>query len=371
MSSLTHKLARHSTRDLWREASHRARVELDLDRHLPGGRALAPYSLALWLTERCNLNCAMCWVKNKPRPELPLRDWLKFLDQLGGWRPRLTVTGGEPTLYRDLMPLLTAIKERGFYLSLNTNGLGALEMAELFADLGVNDVSLSLDGLEQYHDQVRGRRGAWQRSTRWLRELLRARGDTGEPVVRVVSVMQPDNLDQLARLNRQVLDWGVDCHTLQHRWFVTPALLEAHQAVMQRRLGCASPDLQGFLVARVQALPGWDALRVQLNHALSAGRAEFSPALEPDQVAVYYGEPLQPVRRVCRSRWHRAAVLPDGEVTPCLSFSAGNITRRPFPEIWNGPAMRAFRRELSRGGLFPGCLRCCGLFSDHPGRIRD
>ena len=371
MSGLMQKLARRSLREIWREAAHRARVELDLDRRLPAGRALAPYSLALWLTERCNLNCAMCWVKNKPRPELPLAAWLGFLDGLGAWRPRLTVTGGEPTLYRDLMPLLGAIKERGFYLSLNSNGLGAPELAAGLVGLGVNDVSLSLDGLEPYHDQVRGRRGAWQQSTQWLRELLRARGEGHLPVVRVVSVMQPDNLDQMADLHKQLVDWGVDCHTLQHRWFVTPSLLEAHQAVMKRRLGCVSPDLQGFLVDRPPALPGWSALREQLAASLAAGRAEFSPALEPDQVGAYYGEPLRPVRRACRSRWHRAAILPDGEVTPCLSFSAGNITSRSFPAIWNGPAMRAFRRELSRGGLFPGCLRCCGLFSDHPGRIRD
>ena len=89
--------------DVAREAGHAARVKLGLDYRMPGGRALPAYSLAWWLTERCNLRCRMCWVKSRPKPELTPAVWLALIDQVARWRPRITITGGEPSMYRGLM----------------------------------------------------------------------------------------------------------------------------------------------------------------------------------------------------------------------------------------------------------------------------
>ncbi|MEW6660253.1 MAG: SPASM domain-containing protein [Thermodesulfobacteriota bacterium] len=51
-------------------------------------------------------------------------------------------------------------------------------------------------------------------------------------------------------------------------------------------------------------------------------------------------------------------ILPDRTISPCLPLVAGNLTRRPGREIWNGPRRQRFRKLVSRR-LFPGCARGC------------
>jgi MoaA/NifB/PqqE/SkfB family radical SAM enzyme len=354
--------------DVAREAGHAARVKLGLDCRLPGGMALPVYSLAWWLTERCNLRCRMCWVKSRPKPELTPAVWLALIDQVARWRPRITITGGEPSLYRGLVTVLSALKAKQLYVSLNTNGLGGAHLAEALVRLAVNDISISLDGAADHHDRVRGRAGAWDRTTRWLQLLLNLRGCRSNPKVRVVSVLDPANLDNLPDLSRQLIDWGVDSHTLQHRWYITREMLAEHQRCMQRRMGCDSPDLAGFLLP-----PDYPGIRIERLEARIRQRGlenkvVFGPHLNAREREVYYADPTRALRRLCHSRWHRISILPNGDVSPCLSYIAGNIQRLPFGRIWNGPAMRRFRLELKQGGLLPGCLRCCGLFSDQPER---
>jgi hypothetical protein len=65
------------------------------------------------------------------------------------------------------------------------------------------------------------------------------------------------------------------------------------------------------------------------------------------------------------------SILADGTATPCLGLAAGSVRERPFAAIWNGPEMRRFRGDLAAHGLFPGCVRCCGLFSDAPAARPD
>jgi MoaA/NifB/PqqE/SkfB family radical SAM enzyme len=69
----------------------------------------------------------------------------------------------------------------------------------------------------------------------------------------------------------------------------------------------------------------------------------------------------------CYIAWYHARIRTDGEVTSCgrCGFSFGNLTRQPFGEIWNSPAIRDNRRLLlTREGLAAvqdncNCNFCC------------
>jgi radical SAM protein with 4Fe4S-binding SPASM domain len=51
----------------------------------------------------------------------------------------------------------------------------------------------------------------------------------------------------------------------------------------------------------------------------------------------------------CYIGWIHARIRVDGTVQPCgrcdVDLDLGNVNEHPFPEIWNGPALRAFRRR--------------------------
>lgn len=365
------RLRRLGAAGLLRESVHRLFTRLPVER-LRGGWAPPVYALSFWLTERCNLSCEMCWVETKgTRPTMTPDDWLRLADDVRRYRPRITVTGGEPTVYRGWLEVLAGIKARGLYLSLNTNGLGLASQAEALVRIGVDDVSVSLDGLPETHDTVRGKAGAYTRSTEGLEALLRARGGRAWPIVRATTVLSNENLAELETLHDELGRLGVDCHTLQHRWFVTPKGLAAHAEEAGRRLGLGTEALGGFLWSNPEPVAGLAEVAARLGSRRGGPAIAWSPALSAQEAEAYYRTPEAAVRGFCRSRWYRMSILSDGTATPCLGLVAGSVRERPFAEIWNGPEMRRFRGELTANGLFPGCVRCCGLFSDAPAARAD
>jgi hypothetical protein len=54
-----------------------------------------------------------------------------------------------------------------------------------------------------------------------------------------------------------------------------------------------------------------------------------------------------------------ADLPPTGELEACPGVMAGNVTQRPFAEVWRGPKFRDLRRRLARDVAFPICARCC------------
>jgi len=346
-----------------REILHRVWTRLPV-RLLPGGWAPPVYSLAWWLTERCNLACSMCWVHGERRTPMAPEHWLRLADQVRRWKPRITFTGGEPSLYPQALELAEGVKARGLYLSFNTNGLRLSEMAPALVRIGVDDVSVSLDGMAGAHDTVRGRPGSWARAVEGLRALLGARGGRGWPIVRVTTVLAAGTVEDLEPLHRLVAELGVDCHTLQHRWFVAPSLWQSHRQQAERRLGIDSSDMLGLVWDDPAPIPGLRRLVDRLRGLGLGTRLELSPELRAPEWDLYYLAPERALREACTSRWHRMTILPDGQATPCLGFVSGSVREEPFARIWNGARMRRFRRDLVGNGIFPGCLRCCGLFSD-------
>ena len=98
------------------------------------------------LGNSCNLNCDFCfWDKRMVSPNLKLSK--KIVDEIvkSGIK-KVTLSGGEPTLSKHLLPVLKLLKTAGLEVVLHTNGLRIdAPFAKKIAPL-VSRVSLSLDG---------------------------------------------------------------------------------------------------------------------------------------------------------------------------------------------------------------------------------
>jgi pyruvate formate lyase activating enzyme len=97
----------------------------------------------------CNLRCPYC--HNHPlvlHPEqyssLSLRDLLNRLLSFRGWIDGVCLTGGEPTLHADLLPLIQKIKRLGFLVKLDTNGLNPQLLKQLISEKKVDFVSMDV-----------------------------------------------------------------------------------------------------------------------------------------------------------------------------------------------------------------------------------
>ncbi|ACL57904.1 radical SAM/SPASM domain-containing protein [Methylobacterium nodulans] len=136
-----------------------------LARWRPGGSA--PPSHAVWeITLRCDLGCRHCGSRagRARRDELSTDAALDVVAQLADLGLReVTLIGGEFYLREDWDRIAAAITRRGMLCSIVT---GARQMTRAriarAVAAGVGKISLSIDGLEQTHDSVRGSAGSWQ-----------------------------------------------------------------------------------------------------------------------------------------------------------------------------------------------------------------
>ncbi|WP_169985827.1 GTP 3',8-cyclase MoaA [Microbispora sp. H10836] len=114
--------------------------------------------LRVSLTDRCNLRCAYCmppegldWL---PKPELLTGEEIVRLVTIGVERlgiREVRFTGGEPLLRRELVEIVTAtaaLRPRP-QVSLTTNGIGLVRLAEPLARAGLDRVNVSLDTLDR------------------------------------------------------------------------------------------------------------------------------------------------------------------------------------------------------------------------------
>ena len=126
----------------------------------------------------------MCGVS--PNHDMTVEEWDKVFANLGRTPFYITFTGGEPFLRRDLDEMvISAYKHcRPSVITIPTNGLLTDRIVERVdricrecptSQIGIN---LSLDGVGEEHDDIRGVPGNWDKSmATWkkLKELQKSR----------------------------------------------------------------------------------------------------------------------------------------------------------------------------------------------------
>jgi MoaA/NifB/PqqE/SkfB family radical SAM enzyme len=363
----------------------RQRWRLFGNQRFRNGLSAPPVTLNLDLTRRCNLRCLMCtqhrhadappselgWYD--PSQELPLSVWTDLLDQVASFRPRpkLYITGGEPTLYRDFPELIQAAKKRGFLVHLQTNGLRLGLVADLLVSQGVEMLSVSLDGPPEVHDHIRGQVGAFKQSAAGIAALMDARKRLGKPgpILVINCAISKANLACLDQLVPLSLDLGAESLNLIHTIFNSEANVARHNLLMSPRwaqthgLDLISPSIppREYYQSEIERkdLPLLQGSLEQIRR-LARGRLLLTihPNIPLHQLESYYLDLHYPSLQGCKALWNRCRILSDGTVSPCLHIVTGKITEQPFQEIWNGPRMRNFRQVIAHR-LLPGCARCC------------
>lgn len=135
----------------------------------------SPLYLTFFVTGRCNASCPQCFYADhntaeQASRELTLEEVEAFTRKLGHL-PVLLLSGGEPTLRKDLPSLIRAFhKNAGTrYVTLPTNGLLPETTARIASEVmetcpGLKLViQLAVDEIGERHDQLRGMKGAFSK----------------------------------------------------------------------------------------------------------------------------------------------------------------------------------------------------------------
>ena len=116
---------------------------------------------AIIFTQGCNFRCPYCHNPQLVDPKLykPClfsKDIMDFLAHRRGKLDAVTITGGEPTLQEDLIPLIQKIRKMGFAVKLDSNGSRPDVLAHLLKDKLLDFIALDIKApLDKYSQVVK------------------------------------------------------------------------------------------------------------------------------------------------------------------------------------------------------------------------
>ncbi|HMM70975.1 MAG TPA: radical SAM protein [Rhodocyclaceae bacterium] len=128
-----------------------------------------PTDVSIITTYRCQMRCKMCDIWENPTDskreiqakELEILPKFKFVN----------ITGGEPFVRRDLQDIVEVMFKKSDRIVISTSGWHTdriIKMAERFPNIGIR---VSIEGLSQKNDDLRGREGTFDRALRVLLTL--------------------------------------------------------------------------------------------------------------------------------------------------------------------------------------------------------
>lgn len=169
-----------------------------------------PTLVEIEVTQRCNLRCPVCFMSaGNDDSDVPLEKLSGFFQTIAkraGTETGVQITGGEPTVRRDLPTIIRMGRDMGFWgVEVNTNGVVIAQedgFLESLVEAGLTGIYLQFDGLT--HEPYRHIRGADLLETK-LRAVERCR-EAGAQVVLAMTIVSGINDDQVGA----VIDYALE-----------------------------------------------------------------------------------------------------------------------------------------------------------------
>lgn len=160
-----------------------------------------PTDVSIITTYRCQMRCKMCDIWENPTDkkseitakELEILPSFKFVN----------ITGGEPFVRRDLEEIVDVMYKKSNRIVISTSGWHTdriIKMAKKFPNIGIR---VSIEGLSQRNDDLRGRDGSFDRAMRLLL-TLKEMGIKDIGYGCTVSNKNSDDMLWLYRLSREL-----------------------------------------------------------------------------------------------------------------------------------------------------------------------
>ncbi len=302
-------------------------------------RFVAPF-FAVWnFTNRCNLACKHCYQDSEHSAlddELTLEEKLELVDQMGrAYMPMLALSGGEPTISPDLVPVLERAKSYGVHTTIATNGTTMTDrLAGELAEAGLRYVEISLDSVEpERHDAFRGVKGMWEKTIAGAKRVVQTEGLR----LGIAMCVHQGNFHEVRDMITFAEDLGASCFA--HFNFIPVGrglkMVSGDITPEQREqlLAILNEKMQEGGMGVISTAPQLGRV-CQAGAALKDGRTSCSHAgsgsgVKARVVAKYLGG--------CGAGRTYICVEPNGDITPCVYMPQrvmGNIRQTSLLDIF-------------------------------------
>ena len=283
------------------------------------------------VTYRCNARCNMCnryKVPSKAEEEISVETIRKL--------PKMyftNITGGEPFIRTDLMDIVRELYKKSDRIVISTNGFFTDRIVDLCKEFPQVGIRISIEGLEETNNAIRGLENGYQRGYETLK-TLREMGMTDVGFGMTVQDMNAKDLVPLYKISDEM---GME--------FATASLHNSFYFVEGRNIIHDRPMVAAHFEELVNELLSsrspkkW--FRAYFNHGL---------------INYIYGQ-----KRLlkCDMSFDTFFIDPYGDVMPCNGTKdkevMGNLNDQTWDEVWNSEAAEAVRAKVRC------CDRQCGM----------
>lgn len=323
-----------------------------------------PESALLFLTYRCTSRCRTCKMWSRAwdlKDELSLEQWMKATDALvdNGVRV-IELFGGDALLRKDvLFPLIRHLKKNGVLVHIPTNcNLLDERAARTMVESGVDFLYLSVDGVDDVHDAVRGVEKTFGRVHRAVKDLVGCREERNGVRLVCNTTVSKYNFDSLEEIARFAAEAGFDEIHFEYVGEMVP------EDVANSTVDGLEPTPY-FLAEGESALLS-PAQAKLLKEKLAAIRRQYLSSsfgittLNIDCLSQRHMVTGCVPKGKCYTERCEVTVDPGGNVVACPffhSFRYGNLLEDRFEDIWWGELHERFHSRLRAEGL-PMCRRC-------------
>ncbi|MEM7813452.1 MAG: radical SAM protein [Candidatus Aenigmatarchaeota archaeon] len=223
--------------------------------------------LLVHLTKDCNLRCRHCYVAPNSNEFLAfddVEDMLNQMQEMQGFN--ILLSGGEPLCYPFFYDLNDRLPKYDLRFELLSNG--TLITQDVAKMLNVHHVQISIDGMEESHDFMRGR-GSFKKAVQGIENLLEAGKE-----VSISTMVYRKNINEFDEIQHLLDDYGIQ------QWIINQPSFAGRWR--------DNADLRVSME---------DAARIMINYSRGEG---------PHKSETNF---------TCGS--HIAAVMPDGGIYPC------------------------------------------------------
>lgn len=302
------------------------------------------HKLSLTLTSACNLACKMCLIRRGPQDSLSRKHAVQAAEFAGrrGFK-EIEVSGGEPTLVEYFWDVLDLLCDTGAEVKVVTNGYRLTdEHVRRFSSYPRLSIQVSIDGVGELHDSIRGVRGAFEASEKALLALV----DSGCRVA-ANTVVQRSNFRHMVELYERFKNVPLMFHAF--------ILVESGGIVTSELI--PRENLEEFLavISEIMSRADRDGNDVVLSDEL----------LETYRRRIQYPYFLMHPGRGCTVVKRSLSINHQGYVLPCWHYLweteriQRRLDQRSIDEIVDSPEVRdEICRIIGPGGC-RGCSTMC------------
>ena len=328
---------------LWR--THRRQVTL-------------PRFLTYTVTFSCNARCIMCDSWRKPSPnDLSLQEIEKIFNQLPQM-DAVRLTGGEPFVRRDMLEIahLTQEKLRPLILHVTTNGFLTDRIVK-FCEERKRDVPLqmlvSVDGMKDKHNTVRGHDKAWDFIVKTLETLAPRQKELRMSLAVNQTIVDADGVEHYKRLRDFLKPLGIRNNVVMAYDASATYNLEEEVDVAPTQIGEFATfgeftqehlqDLFNEIEKDLGSYPFLDRI-AKKYYLLGIRNRLLGDVGVPNPKCVALNSHLR--------------IFPDGRVPTCQfnTTSVGNLRHQKFKDLWANAIIQKQRDWVYK---CPGCWAEC------------